>query len=96
MPQSRPTQNFTNGVLTSTTPFTVDDIQLRAEAAETRLRTGRARLRQIRTQSQAAADAGLALSLLQQLRLCQAVADMAQTLMDLELLFAVQADDGAD
>lgn len=98
MPQSRPHQHFKDGVLIGTTPRTVQDDQLRAEAAIDRLVTGRNQLRAIRAQSQAFADGVSALTLAQlttaSRQLAGAVATLTQTLMDIELIAAYQADDG--
>jgi hypothetical protein len=100
MPQTRQYQVFQNGVLISSTPYDVSDAQLRGEAAVARLIQGRSLLRQIRTQAQAASDATGALTLAQlttQFRqLAGAVATLAQTLMDVELVLALQQDDGSD
>lgn len=65
-----------------------------------RLTSGRAQLRQIRVQAQAASDAPGPLTLAQlttQFRqLAGAVATLAQTTMDVELVLAYQQDDGAE
>lgn len=100
MPENRPIQHFQNGVLIGTTPLTIQDAQLRSEAAERRLVAGRNQLRQIRIMAQNASDATGALTLVQlttQFRqLAGALAVLAQTLMDLELVMAVNQDDGSD
>lgn len=98
MPQNRPIQHFQNGVLIGQTPFTVQDDELRRDAALTRLITGRAQLRAIRNTAQNAADSNAVLTLVQltsQFRqLAGAVAILSQTIMDIELIAAHQEDDG--
>ena len=100
MPETRHIETYRDGLLLSRTPYEVPDAQLRAEAAERRLRDGRAQLRAIRQQAAAARDATGALTLVQltaqHRQLAGAVATLAQTLMDLEMVMAVQQDDGAD
>lgn len=100
MPEIAQDEVFQNGVLLSRTPRTVTDAEIRARNAEQRLRAGRAQLRTIRTQAQAAADSATALTLVQlttQFRtLCGAVATLAQTLMDIELITAWHQHDGQD
>lgn len=72
----------------------------RQRDAVRRLTSGRAQLRQIRNQAQAASDAtgGLTLAQLttQFRQLAGAVATLAQALMDIELVLAHQQDDGSD
>lgn len=100
MPETRQRQHFQNGVLISSTPYEVSDAQLRLDAAIARLVAGRSQLRQIRNQAQAASDAtgGLTLAQLttQHRQLAGAVAVLAQTLMDVELVLAHQQDDGVE
>ena len=88
---------YANGTFT---PRTVTPSEQRATAAQARLVQGRTQLRKIRTQAQAASDASTALTLVQltsQFRqLAGAVATLAQTLMDIELMMAWQQDDGGD
>ena len=89
--------SYANGTFA---PRTLTLSEQRATAATARLVQGRAQLRAIRTQAQAAADASTALTLLQltnQFRtLCGAVATLTQTLMDIELVMAWHQDDGGD
>lgn len=100
MPETRQKQDFVNGVLIDSTPYEVGDAQLRTEAATARLVAGRAQLRQLRNQAQSASNAagGLTLAQLtaQHRQLAGAVAILAQTLMDVELVLAYQQDDGAE
>lgn len=74
--------------------------QVRLDAAVARLVVGRSQLRQIRNQAQTAADATGALTLAQlttqHRQLAGAVATLAQTLMDVELVLAHQQDDGVE
>ena len=98
MPRSQPIQNYKDSVLISSTPFTVQDDEIRRDAALTRLVTGRAALRALRVQSQAFSD-GVSVLTLAQLttaarQLAGAVATLTQTLMDIELIAAHQQDDG--
>lgn len=89
--------SYANGTFT---PRTVTPSEQRAQVAQARLVQGRAQLRAIRTQAQAAADSTTALTLVQltnQFRqLVGAVATLTQTLMDIELVMAWQQDDGSD
>lgn len=82
------------------TPRVLSAAEIRATQAIQRLTQGRAQLRQIRNQAQAASDAtgGLTLAQLttQFRQLAGAVAILAQTLMDVELVLAHQQDDGSD
>ena len=99
MPGTRLLQVYSSdGVKLSETSIVVSDAELRLQAAYTRLVQGRAQLRQVRTQAQAASDATSTLTLAQlttQFRqLAGAVAILAQTLMDIELVLAHQDDDG--
>lgn len=100
MPQTRLSQVWKDGVKIDETSYTVTDAQLRGETAQQRLVSGRTQLRQIRTQAQAASDATGALTLAQlttQFRqIAGAVAILAQTLMDVELVLALHQDDGSD
>lgn len=100
MPQSRPTQHFDgSGNLIGTTPRTVQDDQLRAEAAIDRLVTGRNQLRAIRVQSREFVINNPGTLTPAQLsavarQIATAIADLAQAIMDIELVGAYQEDDG--
>ena len=89
--------SYANGTFA---PRTLTLSEQRATAATARLVRGRAQLRAIRAQAQAAADSTTALTLVQltnQFRqLVGAVATLTQTLMDIELVMAWQQDDGSD
>ena len=101
MPQSRPIEHYDGaGNLIGTTPLTIQDDQLRVEAAIARLKAGRSQLRAIRNQSQTFADGVGALTLAQlttaSRQLAGAVAVLAQTLMDVEIVAAYNDDDGQE
>lgn len=96
MPETAFDEVYENGVLKSRQQRTVSDAEIRARDAEQRLRTGRATLRQIRTQAQSLTTTNAVLTVNQTRQLMQALVTVAQTLMDLELVLAWQPDDGAD
>lgn len=75
-------------------------LEVRANAAEARLRAGRATLRATQQQAQTFADGAGALTLAQLTntarQLAGGIALLAQTLMDIELMLAYQQDDGVE
>lgn len=98
MPQQIPIRNFKDSVLQTTDAFTRQDDEVHKDAALQRLIAGRSQLRAIRVQSQAFSD-GVAVLTLAQLttaarQLAGAVANLTQTIMDIEIVAAYQEDDG--
>lgn len=92
-----PGDTYNAGVFTRRVPSAAE---LRAAAAAQRLITSRARLQQIRDQAAANATGGVFASLATAstaIRLIAGgIADLAQNILDLELLAAYQQDNGAD
>jgi hypothetical protein len=100
MPETRQHQVYQNGVLISSTPYTVSDAQLRSEQAESRLRAGRAQLRQDMQDAATFAAGSGALTATQLTNILrQVAAGIARTdraILDLMLILAFQQDDGAE
>lgn len=101
MPINRPIEHYDGrGNLIGTTPLTIQDNQLRAEAAIARLVNGRSQLRDIRNQSQTFSNGSGALTLAQltvaSRQMAGAVAVLTQTLMDIEIVAAYNEDDGQE
>ena len=92
-----PGDTYNAGVFTRRVPSAAE---LRAIAAQARLITSRARLQQIRDQAAANATGGAFASLATAstaIRLIAGgIADLAQNILDLELIAAYQQDNGSD
>lgn len=82
------------------TPRVLSVTEQRAALAQTRLINGRARLQQIRDQAAAASTGGAFASLATAStairQIAGALADLAQNILDLELIAAYQQDNGSD
>lgn len=92
-----PGDTYSGGVFTPRVPSVTEQ---RAAAATARLISSRARLQQIRDQAQAASTGGafatLAAASTAIRQIAGAVADLAQNILDLELVAAYQQDNGSD
>lgn len=92
-----PGDTFSNGVFT---PRVVTALETRAAASQARLISSRARLQQIRdvgaAQSSGGAFASLAAASTAIRTLAGALSDVAQNILDLELIAAYQQDNGSE
>ena len=92
-----PGDSYNAGVFT---PRVISAMEQRAQNATQRLINSRARLQQIRDQAQAASSGGAFASLATAStairQIAGALADLAQNILDLELIAAYQQDNGSD